>query len=416
MKLLKFCMVTTFYPPYNFGGDGVFVYRLANALANRGHEVHVIHDQDAFTLLSKNLPTSIYNHPNITLHPLRGGDLASLDLVLIHQLGRPVSKHEQIKTILENNDFDVIHFHNVSLLGGPGILQYGRATKLCTLHDHWFVCAMHVLWRFDREPCTQRTCSSCTLAGHRPLQIWRYTGAIERSVQHVDAFIAPSHFAQQSHLINGFPASIHYLPHFLPNIEVDAINSVAEVHQHPRPYFLFVGRLEKIKGVQVLLEQFRTYQSADLLIVGAGTYEAELKALAKELPHVHFLGRIDHGQLREIYRQAIAVIVPSLCYETFGLVPIEAFATSTPAIVHNLGALPEVVQVGGGLVYRTNEELLNAMELLRTQPDLRNQLSQQGYRNFLENYTEEQHLSRYFQLIQRFQNSRVAKKELTHST
>jgi glycosyltransferase involved in cell wall biosynthesis len=406
-------MVTTFYPPYNFGGDGVFVYRLANALAHRGHEVHIIHDRDAFTLLSKNPPTAIYNHPNITLHSLSKGNLGSLDLVLTHQLGRPVSKREQIKAILANNDFDVIHFHNVSLLGGPDILRYGRATKLCTLHDHWFVCAMHILWRFDREPCTQRTCMSCTLAGHRPPQVWRYTGSIDRAVQHIDAFIAPSHFAQQSHLVNGLRVPIHYLPHFLPNTEVSISSSVTEGYQHPRPYFLFVGRLEKIKGVQVLLEQFRTYRSADLLIAGAGCYEEELKTLAKDLPHVHFLGRINHWQLRELYRQAIAVVVPSLCYETFGLVPIEAFAVGTPAIVNNLGALPEVVQLGGGgLVYRTNEELLNVMELLRTQPDLRNQLGQQGYRSFSENYTEEQHLSRYFQIIQRFQNILVAEEVL----
>ena len=42
MRPLRFCMITTFYPPYAFGGDGLFVYRLANLLARRGHEVHVI--------------------------------------------------------------------------------------------------------------------------------------------------------------------------------------------------------------------------------------------------------------------------------------------------------------------------------------------------------------------------------------
>jgi hypothetical protein len=41
-------MVTTFSPPYNFGGDGMFIYRLSNALAEQGHRVEVVHCIDAY--------------------------------------------------------------------------------------------------------------------------------------------------------------------------------------------------------------------------------------------------------------------------------------------------------------------------------------------------------------------------------
>jgi glycosyltransferase involved in cell wall biosynthesis len=207
MNTLKFCMVTTFYPPYNFGGDGIFVQRLVNALARHGHLVHVIHDIDAFALNSKNLPApDTPKYSNIIIHSLSGAGIN--DLLLSHQLGRPVGKHSEIKSILEQTDFDVIHFHNISLLGGPNVLRYGHAIKLCTLHDHWFVCPMHVLWRFDREACKQRTCLRCTLLGKRPPQLWRYTDSIKNASHYVNAFIAPSHFARQSHLANGFPTAI----------------------------------------------------------------------------------------------------------------------------------------------------------------------------------------------------------------
>jgi putative ABC transport system permease protein len=46
---MKFCMVTTFYPPYRFGGDATYIYRLTNELARRGHEVDVVHDRDAYS-------------------------------------------------------------------------------------------------------------------------------------------------------------------------------------------------------------------------------------------------------------------------------------------------------------------------------------------------------------------------------
>jgi glycosyltransferase involved in cell wall biosynthesis len=163
MKPLKFCMVTTFYPPYNFGGDGIFVERLVHALARHGHTIDVIHDVDAFALNAKILPDPVTSqYAEIKIHSLSG--MGTMDLLLSHQLGRPVGKHRQIKAILEQNDFDVIHFHNISLLGGPDVLKYGNAIKLCTFHDRWFICAMHVLWRFDREVCSKRTCIRKTTA------------------------------------------------------------------------------------------------------------------------------------------------------------------------------------------------------------------------------------------------------------
>lgn len=51
MRPLKFCMITTFYPPQNFGGDGIFIHRLANELAKAGHTIDVIHDVDAYRSL-----------------------------------------------------------------------------------------------------------------------------------------------------------------------------------------------------------------------------------------------------------------------------------------------------------------------------------------------------------------------------
>jgi glycosyltransferase involved in cell wall biosynthesis len=405
MKRLTIAMVTTFYPPYNFGGDGVFVYRLAHALARDGHVVHVIHDADAYLALAGGPPTTLYqNHLNIIVHPLSLGPASKADLVLTHQLGRPVFKHAEIKRILGQAGVDLIHFHNISLLGGPRVLAYGNAIKLCTMHDYWFVCAMHVLWRFDREACTKRTCLACTLSNHRPPQLWRYSGAVGRSLRYVDAFIGASEFTCRKLAENGFAAPVRHLPHFLAAAEDDTDDG----YLHTRPYFLYVGRLEKLKGVQVLLSLFREYRAADLLIVGSGSYAAELQAMAQDLPHVQFIPWIAHSRLRGLYRRAIAAVVPSLCYETFGLVPIEAFAARTPAIVHGLGALPELVEgSGAGIIYHTEAELLAALEQLRTQPELRLRMGERGYQSYLDNYTEREHLRRYYALIDELRDRRA---------
>ena len=59
---LSFCMVTTFYPPHHFGGDAIYAYRLANALARRGHDVTVVHSEDAYRALGGAEPDGSFPH------------------------------------------------------------------------------------------------------------------------------------------------------------------------------------------------------------------------------------------------------------------------------------------------------------------------------------------------------------------
>ena len=59
MTPLRFCLLTTFYPPFNFGGDGIDVQRTARALVRRGHHVTVVHDVDAYQWLAgRRLPVA----------------------------------------------------------------------------------------------------------------------------------------------------------------------------------------------------------------------------------------------------------------------------------------------------------------------------------------------------------------------
>src|SRR5438093_53872 len=130
-KSLKFCMVTTFYPPYNFGGDGIYIHRLCNELARRGHQVDVIHCQDSFLALSSSGTKGDYpNHPNVRVHGLKSG-AGVLSPLLTQQTGRPFLKKKKLKAMLEENDYDVIHFHNMSLIGITA-LEFGNALKLYT--------------------------------------------------------------------------------------------------------------------------------------------------------------------------------------------------------------------------------------------------------------------------------------------
>jgi glycosyltransferase involved in cell wall biosynthesis len=400
-------MVTTFYPPYAFGGDGVFVQQLSNELAKRGHQVEVVHCRDAYNLLAGRTPSPAYHdHPNVTVHALKS-PLGFFSPLATHQTGRPILKSSRIKKILEK-PFDVIHYHNISLVGGPKILHYGQAVKLYTLHEYWLICPTHMLFKFNHEACTHKQCFSCTLAHGRPPQLWRYTDMIAQAVKQVDLFIAPSEFTRNKHFEMGLKIPVVELPYFTSRWERHATTPRRSIGE--TPYFLFVGRLEKIKGLQELLPVFGHYEKAQLWIVGVGDYEPVLRRMAQESPNIKFLGYQSGEELRTLYKQAVATIVPSLWYEVFGIVILEAFAQGTPVIVRNRGGMPKIIEEsGGGFVFDTEKELLNAMDQLLGDHNLRQEVGQRGYEALQQKWSAEDHIKRYLELVEQIATARREK-------
>lgn len=400
----RFCFITTFYPPFNFGGDGIGVQRLARAIARRGHAVTVVHDADAYRVLAPGVqpsapPPDPYGVRVVTLRSA----VPYVSTLLTQQTGHPVVNGRRLRRVLEDGEFDVIIFNNVSLVGGPGVLAYGRpdAVRLYIAHEHWLVCPTHVLWRHRRERCDARECLRCQLHYRRPPQLWRHTGLLDRRLDHVDAFIAMSEFSRRKHEAFGFRREMDVLPYFVPE-EDTSVEPSTDGTPHHRPYFLFVGRLEAIKGLDDVIPLFRSYPDADLLIAGDGTHAAALRALAAGAANVTFLGRVEARDLARYYRHALALIVPSVCYETFGIILIEAFRHGTPVLARRIGPLPEIVgQSGGGEVFDDPQALLAAMRRLQAQPELRGQLGAAAADAVRRLWSENAVVPQYLELIHR---------------
>src|SRR5262245_18863905 len=199
---LNFLHLTTFYPPYSFGGDAMYLYRLCHMLGDLGHHCDVVHCVDSYHLLHPGEPEIRFaDHPNVKVHGLRSG-WGLLSPLLTQQTGRPFLKGRRIRAIADSRPYDVIHYHNISLLG-PKVLALrpaqGRPVKMYTTHEHWLICPTHVLWKYNRRACEKPDCLRCTLHARKPPQVWRYTGLLRRMSKHVDQFVSPSRFTAGMH-------------------------------------------------------------------------------------------------------------------------------------------------------------------------------------------------------------------------
>ena len=404
---MKFAMLTTFFGPHSFGGDAAFVDRLSRALARRGHEVHVAHCLDAFDVVKGDQDPRPYDPPpGVHIHAIRSR-LGRLSPLWTHRVGGPGPKSGPIRRLLREVGPDVVHFHNLSLIGGPGLLgvEAGGAVKLMTTHEHWLVCPLHVLWKFNSRVCETTECLRCSVKARKPPQFWRMGTYRDVNLRHLDALICPSRSTQREHARRGvdFPTTV--LPYFLPE---DYLGRPAtSTPPHDRPYVAVAGRLEEIKGFQDAIAAMRSLPGLDLRVAGTGAFEPELRRLAAGAANVHFEGRLDAAGVASLFRGARAVVVPSLVYETFGYVVLEAFAEGTPVVVRALGALPELVaQSGGGLLFRSPEGLVDALRTIATDHDLRDKLGARGARARHEVWSEEEHIGRYLGLIESSRRAR----------
>lgn len=386
-------MVTTFYPPYHFGGDGTYVRALSEALVKLGHDVTVVHCEDAYRLASKQ-PHVDTASTTVTIHRLRSR-WGMLSPLLTQQTGYPMLKKAALAEILAQ-EFDVVHFHNLSLIGGPGLLALSKAkVNLYTLHEHWLICPTHILWKDRAKACDQRQCVRCCMKSGIPPQWWRYTSLIENSLKYIDCILSPSQFTAQQHIEQGIDRPIKVLPLF-------SYLSPAEYSDQPQTQrgFITVGRITASKGVAELVRAFAQWPDLQLQVVGDGDLLPSLKQRYGEAKNIQFLGQVSQSSLQQLYQGATALILPSLAPETFGLTVVEAFACGTPAIVRIAGGNREAIdQSGAGFLYEDDQQLRAVIDQFENEPSLRSVLGAKARAAYEQLYTEQRHVDDYLTTV-----------------
>ncbi|MBT3230640.1 glycosyltransferase [Candidatus Uhrbacteria bacterium] len=284
----------------------------------------------------------------------------------------------KFEALVDVIDPDVVHVHNIYTHISPSMLKVCQKRGIpvvMTVHDYAPVSANYSLWDHGRTMnlekiglfATARTkfikgSYLKTLVLDVILTWQRFLKMYEKRV---DKFLANSKFTAAVLVRAGF--------------NQDKVKTLYPFTQLPTEtdykddgYVLFFGRLEDYKGVQLLIEAMKKFPNTKLKIAGTGTYEHELRELSKGMANVEFLGFVS-GQAREdLIRKARVCVVPSIWYEPFGLVAVEAMIRKTPVIVSDIGGLKEIVEPGvSGEIFRAgdSEDLVDKIRLFIQDPN-----------------------------------------------
>lgn len=323
--------------PYDYsypGGVTVHIQHLRNEFVRNGHEVKIIAPSskpidDCEGVIVCGRPYSI---------PASGS---------IARIALSLRLSANVKHFLAD-EFDVVHLHEPLMPTLPiTTLRFSKAINVGTFHAH-----------NDR--------SLAYFYGRRILKRW---------FRKLDGKIAVSKPAMEF-ASKYFPGYYNIIPN---GIDIDRFSNALPFPNllDDKLNILFVGRLEKRKGLKYLVRAFakvkREMPNTRLLIVGpdGGLRSGYQKTIAKnDIPDVHFLDYVSHEDLPRYYKSADVFCAPATGQESFGIVLLEAMAAGKPVIASDIDGYSQVVNhTKEGLLVPPKDENSLAMSIVHLLAD-----------------------------------------------
>jgi glycosyltransferase involved in cell wall biosynthesis len=319
------------------------------------------------------------------------------------------------KTVRKVHEFkpDVVHIHNLHFSGSASViyaLKKLNAPIVMTLHNYRLLCPSGSLyhdnqlfldslkpgfaWSAVKKGVYQNSKAitlwiAASMYLHEKLGTWKSISKFILLGQHSRELFSTSK-------LSSFAGRMIVKPNFcFPVLSAGATASrtaASSTNMRDQSYYLYVGRLTEEKGVSVLLDAFKD-SGHQLRVIGTGPLEDLVQDYARKYSNIIFVGAQPKGSVNEFIQGASALIFPSVWYETFGMVVIEAFSAGLPVIASDLGNIKNMVTDGvNGLRFKAADpgDLKNKIEFFENLSREKRVIYRQNAREtYLKHYSPE---------------------------
>lgn len=327
--------------------------------------------------------------------------------------------HAQVEALILEHRPDIMHVQNFFPLISPSVYYAARrhgVPVVQTLRNYRLICLQGQLLR-DGRPCEDclsarahwpgvvhrcyRKSVGASMATAAMLNLHQWRGTWRNAVTR---YIALSEFARNKFVEGGLPEKrIVVKPNF--------VDPDPGVGREERPHALYVGRLSHEKGVDVLVDAWQMLRDPPpLYVLGAGPLEKKLRERTSAGDRVRVLGNRTTDEMMAYMKKARFLVFPSICYETFGRVAVEAFACGTPVIASRLGSLQHLVEDQRvGLLFEPGDAaaLRDRVQWAVAHPEEMRRMGEAGRAEYETRYTADQN---YGQLMRIYEDALHARK------
>ncbi len=307
---------------------------------------------------------------------------------------------EKLEDLLTDTDIDIAHLHIYYGRLTTSILQVFKKYNIPvvqTLHDYKLICPNSNLL------CNEKVCEACqgakfwkaftkvcndnSIFKSAAITLESYLSRLLGDKDKVDHFIAVSQFLKNKLIEFG-----------LESDKISVVNNPIDTKSYepdynPGNYFLYFGRIEKIKGISSMLEA-AIKAKVELILVGEGDEKERLEKLYAEKESIKFLGFQSGQKLQNLIANSICTICPSICYDIFPTTILESFALGKPVIGSNIGGIPEMIDhEENGLLFEPGnvDDLVEKLHVFKNQPNLGIDFGKKGRAKVEKQYNTEKY-------------------------
>lgn len=308
-----------------------------------------------------------------------------------------IKTYKDARKIIKNQKINIVHVHNTLSLVSPAVYYAARSMKVPivqTVHNFRLICPGAIFYR------NGNICEECVTKGlicaikykcYRGSRIQTLACVINMKIHRMTGIYKKINYICLTDFNKGKLLKLKCIPKDKVFVKPNFIQQNGEFvpSDNRADQFVFAGRLEKIKGIDFLLEAWKQMgkNTPKLIICGVGPMKDWcMKFINENMLNAEMKGYVPNAEVRRIISKSKALIFPTQLYEGFPMSIVEAFSTGTPVICPNFGNAGNIVsdQVTGYKYKKgSHDSLISAIRKVD------NKIFESTYKEFLEKYTEE---------------------------